>query len=116
MINISEQEIAVLPEIAVAPSISADQAIAKASRYLAMYVSTLFGATDAVLLPLDRLTWQVLVYFKQPYMAPFKTAFLDIDAETGEVVTPYTEDEIETLLDRADAYAKLNPSPSIPGV
>ncbi|MCB9149470.1 MAG: hypothetical protein H6645_00325 [Caldilineaceae bacterium] len=96
------------------PAITNEQAVYVANGYLAEHVSTCFGAAEPVLLFLERLTWQVLVYFKQPFMKPFNLAFLDVDAETGKVY-PFTEYQIETLLTRADAFAKLNPPSATPG-
>ncbi|MEZ4706895.1 MAG: hypothetical protein R3A44_06815 [Caldilineaceae bacterium] len=94
--------------------ITGDQAIYAANGYLAEYVSTCFGAAEPILLSLEQLTWQVLVYFKQPFMKPFNLAFLDVDAETGKV-HPFTKHQIATLLTRADAFAKLNPPSAAPG-
>ena len=95
------------------PKVSGERATYKANNYLSRYVSTCFGATEPVLLPLNRLVWQVLVYFKIPYQPSFKVGFLDVDAETGDVI-PLSDEHIESLLDRADAFVELHaPSAAI---
>ena len=87
--------------------ITGERAIYKANNYLTKRVSISFAASDPVLLPLNKLVWQVLVYFKLPYMEQLPVAFLDVDAETGEVY-PFSDEQIELYLNRADAYAKLH--------
>lgn len=91
------------------PEITGERAAAKARNYLCKYVGISFGAGDPKLLQLDRLTWQVTVYFKLPYMQPYPVAFLDIDATTGDIIQ-FSDEEIEIHLSRARAYAKVNPS------
>lgn len=93
------------------PKITEEQATYKANNYLTKYVSVSFGAANPVLLPLERLTWQVEIYFQLPRMARFSLAFLDVDAETGEVV-PFTDEQIDNYLYRANAYAKRHASSS----
>jgi len=90
--------------------ITCERAISKANNYLTKRVSISFCASDPVLLPLERPVWQVMVYFKLPYLERLPVAFLDVDVETGEV-DPFSNEQIELYLDRADAYAKLH-SPS----
>ena len=89
--------------------ISGERATYRANNYLTKHVSVSFGASDPVLLPLDRLTWQLQIYFKVPHMVPLPLAFMDVDAETGEVC-PFSSEQIENYLNRADAYAKLHAS------
>lgn len=88
-------------------TITGERAIYKANNYLTKRVSISFAASDPILLPLNKLVWQVLVYFKLPYMERLPVAFLDVDAETGEVY-PFSDEQIELYLDRADAYAKFH--------
>ncbi|MEM7133948.1 MAG: hypothetical protein AAF702_47070 [Chloroflexota bacterium] len=102
----------VLPEKTLPETkISGERATYKANNYLTKYVSVSFGTEDPVFLPLERPTWQVQVYFKLPRMEPLPLAFLDVDAETGEV-TPFTDEQIDTYLYRANAYAQLHASSS----
>lgn len=89
------------------PEIAGEKAVAKASNYLVKYLSISFGAEEPQLLQLERLTWQVTVYFNLPYMQPFPVAFLDVDATTGEV-SKFSNEEVERYLNRASAYAKLH--------
>lgn len=93
------------------PKISGERAMYKANNYLARHVSTCFGATEPVFLPLERLVWQVMVYFKTPNLGPLYLGFLDIDAETGEV-TPFIEQEIIAMRSRASAFVKSYASSS----
>ena len=93
----------------VTPALTGEQATRKANGYLTMYVGMFFGATDPVLLPLTRPIWQVLVYFQMYDIGPFNVGFLDVDAMTG-VVSPIADEQIETILDRADAFVKGHPS------
>lgn len=89
------------------PQISGEKAAAKASNYLCKHVSISFGAEEPKLLQLEQLTWQVTVYFKLPYVAAFPVAFLDVDATTGEV-SKFSDDQVDTYLKRASAYAKIH--------
>ncbi len=92
------------------PTITGERATYKANGYLTMHVGMFFGAEEPNLLALpDRLVWQVLVTFLMYDVGPFPVGFLDVDANTGQVV-PFTETQIEMILNRTDAFVKLNPS------
>lgn len=90
-------------ESRVSPALSADQATRKANGYLVMEVGMFFGAKDPVFLPLTRPVWQVMVYFQMYDVGPLNVGFLDVDAITGQVI-PLPVDQIETMLDKADAF------------
>lgn len=100
-------------EVIPKPEITGERAAAKARNYLCKYVGISFGAEEPKLLQLDRLIWQVTVFFKLPYMQPYPVAFLDVDAITGDV-NQFSDEEIEIYLSRARAYAKVNPSSAAP--
>ena len=83
----------------------AEYARHKANRYLAQYVNMYLGAEKPVFLPLLRPVWQVEVYFKMDDFGPFAVEFLDVDARTGEVI-PYTQQQIQEIYERTDAFVK----------
>lgn len=91
------------------PALTSEQAIRKANGYLTMYVGMFFGAIDPVLLPLEQPIWQVTAYFQMYDIGPFVVGLLDVDATTG-TVEPLIDAQIETILDRADAFVKGHPS------
>ena len=103
--NVSPKEHHINPieTVLVQPSITADQARRRANGYLTKHVSMYFGATDALFLPLERPIWQVSVVFLRNHLGPVHLAFLDVDANTGEVI-PMTDQEIHQLRQRAHAY------------
>ena len=73
------------------------------------FVSTGYRAKDPDLIMLDTPVWQVMVYYKVPTLTPVRVGFLDVDAITGEVV-PFTDEQIETIRDRASAFVEFNTS------
>lgn len=93
--------------------IRSDQALRKANGYLTLHVGMFFRAEEPVFLPLASPVWQALVQFQMYDIGPFPVSLLDIDATTGEVV-PFTDDHIDLILDRADAYAATCTSTTAP--
>lgn len=91
--------------------ISGERATYKANNYLARHVSTCYGATAPELLLLDKEVWQVLVHFKTPNLGPLRVGFLDVDAETGKVIS-FTDEQIEIIRDQASAFVKHHTSSS----
>lgn len=88
--------------------ISSERATYRAKNYLARHVGMYYRAVEPVLLSLDnKLVCQVNVSFKMYDIGPFIVRLLDVDAETGDV-SPYTNQEIETLRGRASAFVKLH--------
>lgn len=88
---------------AIAPQVTGDQARRRANGYLTKYVSMYFGATNALFLPLEPPIWQLSVIFRRNQLEPVQLGFLDIDAQTGQVI-PLTDQQIHQLRQRAHAY------------
>lgn len=107
--EILEMPVGIQERQATTPTLTGEQAIRKANGYLTMYVGMFFGATDPVLLPLEQPIWQVTAYFQMYDIGPFAVGLLDVDATTG-IVKPLSNEQIETILDRADAFVKGQPS------
>ncbi len=63
------------------PQMTGARATYKAKGYLAAYISACYGASDPVLVQLDRLVWQVLIHFKTPHERSLRVGFLNIDTE-----------------------------------
>lgn len=84
-------------------SITGEQARRRANGYLTKSVSMYFGAVDPLFLPLESPIWQVSVIFLRNQLGPVHLGFLDIDAQTGQVV-PLTDQQIHQLRQRAHAY------------
>jgi hypothetical protein len=88
----------------------AEYARRKANGYLVQSVNMYLGAEEPIFLPLARPVWQVEVYFKMDDLGPFAVEFLDVDARTGEVI-PYTEQQIQQIYERTDAFVKSSSLP-----
>ena len=101
------------PAATVQPSLTGEQATYKVNGYLTKYVGMYFRAVEPVFLPLERPVWQVLVHFQMYDVGPFPIVFLDVDALTGDVL-PLTDDQIDTILDRADALVSAHTPTTAP--
>lgn len=84
-------------------SITEDQARRRANGYLTKAVSMYFGAVDPLFLPLESPVWQISIIFLRNQLGPVHLGFLDVDAQTGQVV-PLSDQQIHQLRQRAHAY------------
>lgn len=89
-------------------SITGEEARLKANGYLTKHVGMFFGATSPLFLPLDKPVWQLTIFFQRYGIGPVQLAFLDVDAETGQVI-PLTDAQIQRTQGRARAFAKGSP-------
>lgn len=93
---------------------SAEDARRRANGYLVRYVSTGYQGINPELLPLASPVWQLVVQYKAPTLPPIRVGFLEVNAQTGEVI-PLSSDQITTIRERAREYlAATAPSTTVP--
>lgn len=90
----------------------AEEARRRANSYLAQYVSTGYRAIEPELVLLKEPRWQFVIQYKAPTLSPIRVGLLEVNALTGEVLAP-TTNQIEAIRERARAYLTCNtPSPA----